>query len=134
MKIKCVANSGMFLSPEQKKVINSPDYVREYLNVGEVYTVYGITLVDNILMYLIVKGESETPTFQPAEFFEIIDNSLPTGWYSNYWGGSKATWGYKELALDEYHASNLEERESEETLKVFFKRKFEIDEWEKNKI
>lgn len=133
MIIKCITNSGKNLSDKQRAVVSSPEYTREYLQIGKTYSVYGMTLVSNMLFYLIAQGIENSPTFESAEFFEIIDNSIPPNWYSNYWGESKATWGYKELALDEYHASDLEGRESEEALKVFFKRKFEIDEWERNK-
>lgn len=133
MKVKCIANSGKHLSEKQITFVNSPEYVREYLQIGKIYAVYGITLVDNMLLYLIVRGQADSPTFQPAEFFEIVDNTIPPTWYCNYFGGSKATWGYKELALDTNHASDLEEREKADAFKIFFKRKQEIDEWEESK-
>lgn len=129
MKIKCIANSGQHLSKKQITFVNSPEYIRDFLKIGDIYTVYGITLVDNMLFYLIVRGQANSPTFQPAEFFEMVDNTIPPTWYYNYFGESKATWGYKELALNASHASDLENREEPEAFKIFHIRKNEIDEW-----
>ncbi len=135
MKVECIANSGKALSLKQIAFVNSPNYEREYLEIGKIYNVYGITLSMHSLNYLIATGVAESPTFEPVAFFKIIENNIPPMWYFNYFGDknevpSDAVWGYKELVFDPRHCSDLEERKNEDAFKIFFKHKFEIDEWQ----
>lgn len=133
MKVKCIASSGKSLSKKQIDLGNSIEYDRIYLKINNIYTVYGIILIKDTLNYLIVIGNSDTPSFEPAEFFEIVDNKMPPTWYFNYLSETKAKWGYKELALDDDYAGGLEESENVEIFKIFYKRKKEIDDWAESK-
>lgn len=140
MKITCIANSGYDLSKKQIALGNSPGYVREYLEIGKTYEVYGIILVKGTLEYLIAVRDTITPHFEPIELFKITDTSIPPFWHYNYFGINgdttvEAVWGYRELALDSKHNVDLVERgeRAVEALKIFYARKKEIDDWEKNK-
>ncbi|MGH7203865.1 MAG: hypothetical protein ACREHC_05470 [Candidatus Levyibacteriota bacterium] len=135
MKVKCITNTGKHLSEKQAVFVNSPNYTREFLEVGKEYTIYGIMIFKNIIYYLIAVNQGNTPAFEPAEFFEILDSTLPPTWYYNYFGEGHAIWGYEELAFNAQHNVDLIEREkpAEEAFKIFYIRKNKIDEWEKNK-
>lgn len=145
MKVRCIANSGKNLSPEQNARVNSPQYVRDYLQVGTIYNVYGFHLFNERLSYLVAgdSGHGKLPFWEPVEFFEIVDAQLPPEWYFKRSeeivpkevelnDPYSATWGYKELVCDYYHSDRLQERD-EKALQTFYKRMFEIDEWERNR-
>mgnify|MGYP001577656928 CR=1 FL=1 len=136
MKVKCIANSGNFLSEKRISLGDSKEYTRDYLKIGKIYNVYGIILSKDTLNYLVAEGSA---TLEPAEFFELVDNSMPPMWRYGYFGETYlknesalyAVWGYKELTKDLNHNSDLAEG-NEKALGIFLKRKFEIDEWEEN--
>lgn len=134
MKVKCISNSGKYLSQKQISLGNSKEYVREYLNIGEEYIVYGVMLVRDTLNYLISIKPNNSPFFEPVEFFEILDHEISPLWFYNYFGEEivESIVGYKELALDRSHNVGLVERKGED-LKVFYMRKNEIDQWEQTK-
>jgi hypothetical protein len=109
------------------------DYSRGgMLSLGNVYMIYGISLWQNSLNYLIVPKEASLPNWYPVDLFEIMDESFYSESYFGYFGGSddrglNAIWGYKELVKDHQHYVDLIEREPD-AIRVFLKRKKEIDE------
>lgn len=125
MKVRAIKNTSESLS---KKL--SINYIQEELEIGKIYNVYGICYYnDGTIEYLIsCYGYA---TFSPAEFFEILDETTPSGWYFNTFNEDelKAIFGYKELALNREHSSQLELRDSIEDKDIFDSRKKEIDEW-----
>ena len=144
MRVKCILKIEKQVSKEKYPVNNS----REYLEIGKIYNVYGIFFYKGVLNYLIV-GQYEKldeyrtpPTWEPIYLFELVDGEFPPGWYFKYGGDdayleklidpSSAVLGYKELACNVSHKDKLLEREAED-IKIFLKRKHEIDAWEKNK-
>lgn len=131
MKIKCVSNSGKDLSKRNIELGNSPGYIYEELKVNQIYIVYGMIFVKGTVEYLIEAGDS--PTFVPAEFFKVVESLIPPMWHFGFFKEKtvEAMFGYKELALDEDHNVQLTLRESEKDFKIFYQRKNEIDEWEK---
>ncbi|HSW97251.1 MAG TPA: hypothetical protein VLF89_05485 [Candidatus Saccharimonadales bacterium] len=132
MKVKCITNSGKFLSKKNILLGNSAKYGRDYLMIGKIYTVYGIIWVKGTINYLIAIDEN-TPFFEPGDFFEIIGSSIPSNWFYNSFkeGNVEVILGYKELVLNPKHNIELALRESVDDLKIFYHRKWEIDEWEK---
>jgi hypothetical protein len=128
MKAKCIINSGKSLSKKQISLGNSTEYTREYLEIGEIYTVYGIMIIVGTINYLVSYGLANSPAFEPAEFFKIVEHTLPSQWYYSYYGEAvvEAIWGYKELALDAQHNIQLTEGETA-AMKIFYNRKNEID-------
>lgn len=129
MKAKCITNSGKFLSKKQIAFGNSTEYIREYLEINKIYTIYGIMIIEGTINYLVSYGLSNSPSFEPAEFFEVVEHTLPSQWYYHYYGEAvvEAIWGYKELALDVKHNVELTEGETA-AIKTFYIRKNEIDE------
>jgi len=134
MKVKCVANSGEDLSEQTIKLGYSKDS-KFNIEIGETYNVYSMTMWKGSLDYLLCS--KETPSWFPAELFEVTDYLLPFMWfftfdkYKNYKGeeSQMAIWGYKEMISDSEHYVALTEGKPE-ALEVFFERKRQIDEFE----
>jgi len=122
MKITCISN------------VNKESNFN--VEIGKEYIVYSMIMWDNSLDYLIIGENSENPSWYPAELFKITNPLLPFMWYftfdkyKNYKGEDceRAVSGYKEMVCDsEHHISIIEEKP--EDLKIFFKRKKQIDEF-----
>jgi len=135
MKVKCIANTGLNLSTKSIE-IGYTKQARFDLSVGEIYTVYSMLIFKEAIEYLISKGPLEKPFWYTAELFDIVDNQLSFQWFFVFRGYdhpeevqdlSVAIWGYREMVFDDRHRLDLIEREPE-ALKVFFKRKQEMDE------
>ena len=127
MRIVCKVNKGCDLSTKTLAAMPYAKTIFNSLQIGQEYTVYGISLYKNVVLYLI----SDTPSWYPAELFNITDPLVYTEWHFHFYGdfyGLNAIWGYKEL-LDPVHYDNLLDGESED-LAIFEKRKQEIDEYE----
>lgn len=141
MKAKCVTRKDNHISKD-KFPVNNP---REYLEVGKIYNIYGILYSEGHFFYLIDREFNKNdkysvlPSWEPIELFEIVNAKLPMNWYFTRFvetiykekllDSSSTIWGYKELVLDEDHNDKLLDRDYEH-IKIFIKRKKEIDEWE----
>ena len=134
MKVKAIGTSGKDLS---RQSLDSFHNVEEQfgLEVGGIYTVYGINIWRGIVHYLTC-DELGYAYWSPAELFEIVDNRIPPDWYFKFYGYEdndmdqvNAVWGYKELALDPKHYFELILKEGD-FINIFNKkRKREIDEF-----
>jgi hypothetical protein len=133
MRVNCVSNSGKNLSKKALSGGNTTE-TKFNLDVGQTYMVYGISLwEDNVLYYFLIGKDENLPSWYPSELFETSDSLLPFEWYYNHLGYNETSmvtdiWGYKELALEPNHLTELIEREKE-SIKVFLNRKKEIDEY-----
>ena len=133
MRVKCIANNHNNISDAYIKAGHfTTSIIDELVEVGKIYTVYGIYSSTGVLSYLINSPWENCPIWHIAEIFEIVDNTIPQGWYFNYWGYGdtntvNAVWGYRELALDGHHFDGLQER-IPEACGLFAIRKMEIDE------
>jgi hypothetical protein len=130
VRVKVIANSKQYFLDHTLTPRLVPFVEKYQLVVGEVYTVYAISLTSQDINYLTMDKWDTNPFWHPADIFSIIDNRLPPDWYFHYRGFGKGQivrgiWGYKELESEEYF-QNLFERE-EETLRIFRQRKKEID-------
>jgi len=135
MKIKCktlvVTEKITFSSLAQVFEI-TPD-TGDYLEVGKIYTVYGISIWMNGLNYLIdvsLDGKP-CPEWLNVEYFDVVDSVLPNNFHFHYFGSSderglSAIWGYEELIDDYDHYAALIEME-ESAMAIFARRKQEID-------
>lgn len=135
MKVRCIANTGKELSA--KSIEAGQLRTSEFqLNIGDIYTVYGIALWNGLLVYLTMDKHYTFPFWHPVELFEGVDNALPSKWYHKFYGNTdgysgdyfiNALWGYKELVLEEGHYNDLIERKGA-AVRIFLKRKQEMDE------
>ncbi len=130
MKVACIANTGDKLLARTKELGNT-DETKYPVKIGEIYTVYGQHLYKGVLSYLLLGTYENLPSWYPVELFEVTNSLLPFEWYYKYFGNENnvgAIWGYKELVLLDSHHDDLIERE-DEAIRVFLKRKKEIDEF-----
>jgi hypothetical protein len=121
MKVKCIKKFGKDLSQD---VIDAGQLRTTIypIDLGEEFKVYGIASINKVLYYLIVKASVFDVFFDwnPAELFQIIDNTVPSDWkykFIGYTGAPhnlNAIFGYPELlelehyvGLIEYHAKDL---------------------------
>jgi len=102
-----------------------------HLENEEEYLVYGISIWRNVIHYLVIPSGLKLPNWLPADLFQVTDPSLPSEWYFRYLGknhSSEVTMkiGYKEIALDDDHDTDLIER-MEGAIKVFLLRQQEAE-------
>ena len=75
MKIKSVATLRKDLNPETQGVLITRDFE---LPLGKIFVVYGISIWQGVLNYLIVE-DNEKHFWFPAELFVVEDTLLPSG-------------------------------------------------------
>jgi len=129
MRVKCVATLRKDLNQNTRDVLITRDFE---LTIGKIFTVYGISIWEGILHYLIVDVNDRWPSWYPVELFIVQDTLLPKTFHFKYFGvkdkrGVNALWGYKEMVLDDHHYADLMEGENN-AVETFLKRKKEIDE------
>lgn len=133
MKVVCESRRRCELSVDRCR--RHAQETAEELRIGASYTVYAQALLsDGCLVYLIDAGGRRcrgAPIWYPAEWFAVINNSIPRSWVFSYTahheaGGELAVWGYPELATSYEHWAGLQERD-EAAMQTFFQRSIEID-------
>jgi hypothetical protein len=134
MKVECLADTGKALFNRTLQLGYTRNTTYNTLKIGELYEVYSILLWNGNMHYLTVGKYEETevnPFFDPAELFRVVDYRLPREWYCRWFGieeSERAIWGYREIVLDyPGHMERLMER-YEEDLKIFYRRRQEMDE------
>ena len=130
MKVKCIANTYEGLSERSKKAGRDLNVIF-HVNVGEIYTVYGVNLWRRgSLSYLTMNAAGSVPIWTPAELFELVDGKIPADWYYKFLGVSddylNAVWGYQELVQDPKHYTGLVGEDKKE-IELFMKKKKQID-------
>jgi hypothetical protein len=131
MRVKCLANNGMGVSKYTLEHGGYTIHSRLPMHINDTYVVYGQIISNRVLEYLIIGSEENLPSWYAAELFEVVDTILPMEYYYNFFNneeGISAIWGFKELVEDENYLYNLEERE-DSAVRIFLKRKKEIDEF-----
>jgi hypothetical protein len=132
MRVKVIATSKLYILDHTLKPRFKPFQEQYQLDIGDVYTVYGITLTNQELIYLTMDKWNTNPFWHPADVFEIVDNRLPPDWYFYYLGFEegkvgRAIWGFKEFESEDFY-QDLFEREKE-VIQIFDKRRKEINEF-----
>jgi hypothetical protein len=132
MRVKAIATWGKDLSRKSLESLHHPEENFQ-LKMYDIYTVYGINVWRDVIHYFTFDENNTTPSWHPADLFEIIDYRLPPEWYFRFYGYENrrndlvyAVWGYKELALNPEHYFQLIEV-IPEAINLFNKRKLEID-------
>ena len=130
MKIKCKEVEGYQFSRKDVREGITNRVKHRGLTKEKSYVVYGMTICQEGLDYLIY-DDYEMPMWYSADLFEIEDSLLPNNWHHSFWGydehGITAIWGYSELAKSQKHFDGLAEQ-NEEDVELFVKRKKETDE------
>ena len=124
MTVKCIGNTGYYLSKETRLKTGDTIHTKYPLKIGDIFIVYGQLLCNDTLHYLIKGTEENLPSWYQAELFEVINALMPLEFYFKYNSHSKirALWGFQELVFDENYGEALEERESY-AIQIFLKKK-----------
>lgn len=131
MKIKCTSTEDyIFTQRSIRERGLDMKTNRDRITLDKIYNVYGITLYEEGLNYLIY-DDYDMASWYSAELFDVVDHKMPNTWIHRYFGISKeislsAIWGYHELVFSEEHYNGLLEQERED-IYLFYKRKKEID-------
>lgn len=125
MKVICKSDRGFSLPEEIFK--DGTSFSKEtnfYLNVGEKYTVYGMTIYMGYVWYYICdRLYSYYPSWKPCPLFEVIEGDLSIYWVFNFFMDSnpqysQTIWAFPEWANDEYYYDQLTDGK-EEQVKIF---------------
>lgn len=130
MEVICHKQDGYLLSP--KEVRNGKETMTHYegISLGRKYLVYGISLYEEGINYLLYDDFS-MPNWYPAELFDVTDSRIPVDWHYKYSGNDEsltAIWGYEELVHSETHYDDICEQEVN-AVQLFIRRKIEIETW-----
>jgi hypothetical protein len=138
MKIKCVSNLALILNEYEYQNILPNQFGRfdvshkhEYpIEIGKEYLVMGIVIFKEYVSYLIDDSFVFTA---PCYLFETVDASLNTNWQfrcikkkEKIYPFIQAIFGYEEFCLDVNSYEDLICNKTDESLVVYFKRKFEF--------
>jgi hypothetical protein len=129
MRAKCLANTGEKLSKVSVDAGYAP-HTQYHLNVGDIYTVYGVNVWRYTINYLTMNAANSLPIWSPAELFQLVDYRIPPNWYFKYLITDplilNSIWGYQELAMDPKHHDGIIGGDKA-AVALFFERKKEID-------
>lgn len=131
MRVICKFNEGRMVLSKCPYWVTATAHE---LKIGTVYTVYGQSVFNNCIEYLIDPQDNPSrraPNWYPWNWFELVSGSIPISWLYSSTANPEphvpdAIWGYPELALNPQHAVDLIERETE-ALTIFRERAGEID-------
>lgn len=141
MKIRCINNTGVSLRPyEYEPIANKEVFGRfgvsglaEYgIEIGKEYLPMGLITFQTYQAYLIDdKGFIST---YPCQLFEIIDSKVNSNWHfrlierdEDIYPFVQALLGYPELCSDKKAYENLIVEQEENTQRIYFKRKIELE-------
>ena len=110
MKVKCISGENSFLNEKRESTY-------EFLEIGAIYTVYGMIINHGVLCYYICdRARDLFPIARPMHFFEIIDNRLSRFWvfgiieaFENY-----PVWMFSEWINEPYFQDNITDYEERE--------------------
>ncbi len=92
MKVRCIANTGRGLPPQILNPENGLEITTQFgLTVGKMYTVYGLSVHDGFVDYLVLE-EDRYPISYPAPLFEILDGRPSRYWVFHF---GEVRWKYK---------------------------------------
>lgn len=110
MKVKCVKTKLEEIKDKKiynylKSFINSDDY--DYcLDVGKIYQVYGISVIEGFMSYYILRRDIE-PYSEMSCFFNVVESSIPDDWTLVFQDTNNFQFLPKEWAKNEMFYENL---------------------------
>jgi hypothetical protein len=133
MLIKCTENRGAALPPELLEPrANRTETTRFAVTIGQLYTVYALTLYKHHVWYYICDDDfTYFPVWNPAALFDIIDHRVSSYWELDV-GGERCEGdngfilAYPEWAADPFYYERLADNRAEE-VSIFEKYRKLID-------
>ncbi|MCL1467581.1 hypothetical protein [Argonema galeatum] len=128
MRIRCIANTGAFLSETYLDPAVGRSKETEFqLTIGKEYTVYTLYQWQGSIWYYICDdGYTYYPQQNPAPLFEVIDNRLSSYWRFKVYPTGLLKLAFDEWLSDQYFYDKLTDGEETEIL-IFEKLKELID-------
>jgi hypothetical protein len=115
MQVRCNANRGRDL-PRKYLSLGYTEHSVFNVNVGSVYTVFGMSIWKDAL-HVLLSDDNGLPNWHPIELFTVLDGRVPDDWLFCAYGDNdsdlKALWGYADLVRNDGHYDALLEREGE---------------------
>lgn len=143
MKIRCINNTGEALRPYEYQSLEK-DILGRFgatgytaygdggLTIAEEYLVMGIIIFETYQGYLIDYGGF--PSVIPCQLFEVIDDKVNSNWCfrlvekeEDIYPFVQAIFGYPELCSDKKAYENLIVEMEEDTQRIYFRRKIELE-------
>lgn len=141
MKVRCINNTGISLRTyEYEPITNKEVFGRfgvsemgEYgIEIGKEYLVMGLIIFQTYQAYLI--DENGQISTCPCQLFESIDSKTNPNWHfrliekdEDIYPFVQAIFGYPELCSDKKAYENLIVEMEEESQRIYFKRKIELE-------
>ncbi len=128
MRIRCIANSGTFLSETYlDPAVGRTKETEFQLTIGKSYTVYALYQWQGSIWYYICDdGYTYYPQQNPAPLFEVIDNRLSSYWRFKVYPNGLLKLAFEEWLSDQYFYDKLTDGSEKEVL-IFEKLKELID-------
>jgi hypothetical protein len=138
MKIKCVNNTGEALRGYEYKSLRK-DVLGRFgatgyteLSIGKDYLVMGIIIFETYQAFLLDDGGLITVC--PCQLFKVVDSKINSNWHfrlvekdEDIYPFIQAIFGYPELCSDKKAYENLIVEMEEETQRIYFRRKTELE-------
>ncbi|GAA4314304.1 hypothetical protein [Compostibacter hankyongensis] len=141
MKVRCLYDKGGALRPYEYEPLSKDMMGRfgvtgysEYggLTIGQEYLVMGLIIFQIYQAYLI--DDNGFISACPCQLFEITDSKLDSNWHfrlierdEDIYPFVQAVFGYYELCFDKKTYENLIVEKDEESQRIYFRRKIELE-------
>lgn len=107
--MKAICKKNLIKQSGNTTVVNSD--LQDCLKIGEIYEVYGVEITSNIVYLYVYDGDHILPV--PLQMFEIIDDSVTSGWHVRFKEKGSVTI-FPKLFYEEDFFENFSEREKNE--------------------
>lgn len=141
MKVRCIKNTGEALRSYEYKPLEKDMLGRfgatgysQYgeIGIGREYIVMGFIIFETYQAYLI--DDNGFISACPCQLFEVVDNKVNSNWHfrliekdEDIYPFVQAVFGYPELCSDKKAYENLIVEMDEDTQRIYFRRKMELE-------
>ena len=118
MRIRCIANTGTFLSETYlDPAVGRTQETEFQLTIGKEYTVYALYQWQGSIWYYICDDQyTYYPQQNPAPLFEVVDNRLSSYWRFKVYPNGLLKLAFSEWLSDQFFYDKLTDGEQREVL------------------
>ena len=118
MRIRCIANTGTFLSETYlDPAVGRTKETEFQLTIGKEYTVYALYQWQGSIWYYICDDQyTYYPQQNPAPLFEVVDNRLSSYWRFKVYPNGLLKLAFSEWLSDQFFYDKLTDGEQREVL------------------
>ena len=141
MKVRCIYNTGEVLRAYENKPLNKDEFGRfgvsgnsefNEITIGTEYLVMGLIIFETYQAYLI--DDNGFISACPCQLFEVVDSKVNSNWHfrliekdEDIYPFVQVVCGYYELCFDKKAYENLIVEKDEESQRIYFRRKIELE-------